>query len=136
MDWIFRLTYGCDLRQGIEDFCHNHNIHSAVIVTTVGCLYQAVIRLADGHSTVCLNERYEIVSLTGTVSDGGSHLHIALADSQGRVVGGHVCYGCLVNTTAEIALRSLDGSYLLNRQFDEQTGYNELVITETKEDLK
>ena len=136
MDSIFRLTYGCDLRQGIEDYCQKHDIHSAVIVTTVGSLYQVVIRLADGHSTVGLNDRYEVVSLTGTVSDGGSHLHIALADSQGRVVGGHVCYGCLVNTTAEVALRSLDESYRLNRQLDEQTGYNELVVTEIKEELK
>ena len=136
MDYIFRLTYGCDLRQSIEDFCQKNGITSAVVVTVVGSLYQAVNRLADGHSTVSLNEQYEIVSLTGTVSANGSHMHIALADRQGKVLGGHVCYGCQVNTTAEVALRSLDGAYRLSRQYDERTGYNELVITGTKEDLK
>ncbi len=136
MDYIFRLTYGCDLRQSIEDFCRNNGITSAVIVTVVGSLYQAVIRLADGHSTVSLNEQYEIVSLTGTVSDNGSHMHIAMAERQGKVLGGHVCYGCLVNTTAEVAIRSLDGTYRLTRQLDDTTGYNELVITGTKEEFK
>ena len=136
MDYIFRLTYGCDLRQGIEQFCQRQNITSAVIVTTVGCLYEASLRLADGESTADLKDNYEIVSLTGTVSADGAHQHISLADRQGKVIGGHMRYGCLVNTTAEVALRSLDDRYRLSRQFDETTGYDELVITDLKEVCK
>ena len=130
MDYAFRLTYGQDLRQGIEEFCRSHGISAAVIVTVVGCLYEAAIRLADGETIISLKDNYEIVSLTGTGSADVAHLHISLADRQGKVIGGHMCPGCLVNTTAEVAIRSLDDRYRFTRQFDESTGYDELVITE------
>ena len=49
--------------------------------------------------------KFEIVSLTGTLSAGGSHhLHVAIADSTGAVFGGHLLAGCVVRTTAEIVL--------------------------------
>ena len=124
----FRLTYGMDLRQGIEDYCRDNNIHSAAIVTVVGCVYRARIRLADGETIEEYDDRYEIVSLTGTISPDGSHMHISLADEDGRVIGGHMCNGCLVNTTAEVVLVSLDEEYRFSREYDDSTGYDELVI--------
>ena len=124
----FRLTYGMDLRQGIEDYCRDNDIHSAAIVTVVGCVYRARIRLADGETIEEYDDRYEIVSLTGTVSPDGSHMHVSLADEDGRVIGGHMCTGCLVNTTAEVVLVSLDDEYLFSREYDDSTGYDELVI--------
>lgn len=57
------------------------------------------IRLANysknnKNETVSLDERFEIVSLTGTLSRHGAHLHISIADFQGNVVGGHLMDGC------------------------------------------
>ncbi|MBQ2684694.1 MAG: DNA-binding protein [Erysipelotrichaceae bacterium] len=124
----FRLTYGKDLRQGIEDYCRDNDIQSAAIVTVVGCVYRARIRLADGETIEEYDDRYEIVSLTGTISPDGSHMHISLADEDGRVIGGHMCNGCLVNTTAEVVLVSLDEEYRFSREYDDSTGYDELVI--------
>ena len=124
----FRLTYGMDLRQGIEDYCRDNDIHSAAIVTVVGCVYRARIRLADGETIEEYAERYELVCLTGTVSPDGSHMHVSLADEDGRVIGGHMCNGCLVNTTAEVVLVSLDEEYRFSREYDDSTGYDELVI--------
>ena len=124
----FRLTYGMDLRQGIEDYCRDNDIHSAAIVTVVGCVYRARIRLADGETIEEYDDRYEIVSLTGTVSPDGSHMHVSLADEDGSVIGGHMCNGCLVNTTAEVVLVSLDEEYRFSREYDDSTGYDELVI--------
>ena len=124
----FRLTYGMDLRQGIEEYCRDNDIHSAAIMTVVGCVYRARIRLADGETIEEYDDRYEIVSLTGTISPDGSHMHISLADEDGRVIGGHMCNGCLVNTTAEVVLVSLDEEYRFSREYDDSTGYDELVI--------
>ena len=124
----FRLTYGTDLRQGIEEYCQANNVSAAAIVTVVGCVYRARMRLADGETIREYDDHYEIVSLTGTVSPDGSHLHISLADEEGKVIGGHMCYGCLVNTTAEVVLASLDEEYQFSREFDDSTGYDELVI--------
>ena len=74
------------------------------------------------------DDRYEIVSLTGTISPDGSHMHISLADEDGGVIGGHMCNGCLVNTTAEVVLVSLDEEYRFSREYDDSTDYDELVI--------
>ena len=124
----FRLIYGMDLRQGIEEYCQANNVSAAAIVTVVGCVYRARMRLADGETIREYDDRYEIVSLTGTVSPDGSHLHISLADEEGKVIGGHMCYGCLINTAAEVVLVSLDEEYQFSREFDDSTGYDELVI--------
>ena len=75
-----------------------------------------------------LDERFEIVSLTGTVSRHGAHLHMSLADYQGNVVGGHVMEGCEVFTTAEIVLGECSG-HVFTRQRDDETGFDELVVT-------
>ncbi len=56
-------------------------------------------------------------------------MHISLADKNGAVIGGHLKEGCLVGSTAEICIEELD-NYILTREFDETTGYKELVITE------
>ena len=47
---------------------------------------------------------FEIVSLSGSIcGDGGLHLHMSMADNEGRVVGGHLKYA-RVWTTAELLL--------------------------------
>ena len=75
-----------------------------------------------------LQERFEIVSLTGTVSRHGCHLHMALSDHQGNVVGGHVLEGCEVFTTAEIVIGECV-NHVFSREHDEETGFDELVVT-------
>ncbi len=124
----FRLTRGSDLRKGIEDYCHDNSINAAAVVTVVGCVYRASMRLADGKTVRDFENDYEIVSLTGTVSRDGVHMHISLADEEGKVIGGHMAYGCLVNTTAEIVLVSLDEEFSFTREYDESTGYDELNV--------
>jgi hypothetical protein len=52
---------------------------------------------------------------------------MAVSDEQGCVVGGHVCYGNAVRTTAEVLLAQLP-EWNLGREHDPGTGYKELVI--------
>ena len=127
--YAFRLTYGTDLRKGIEDYCLDKGIKAAAILTCVGCVYKARLRLADGKTIEDFDEHYEIVSLTGTISRNGSHMHVSLADDCGKVIGGHLVYGNLINTTAEVVLEALDDEYEFVREYDEATGYDELVVT-------
>ena len=42
------------------------------------------------------DERFEVLSLVGTLSQDGVHLHISLGDADGKVWGGH-----LVKATGE-----------------------------------
>jgi hypothetical protein len=54
--------------------------------------------------------------------------HVASADAQGRVLGGHAGYGCSVRTTAEILVALLPTWYFA-REPDALTGWSELTIT-------
>ena len=69
----------------------------------------------------------ELLTLSGSVAADGSHLHASLARADGSVVGGHVAYGCVVRTTAEVLLALLPG-WAFTREADAATGYAELRI--------
>ena len=125
MERVFRLHRGEDLLQGIRQAASD--MDAAYVACCVGCVSAARIRDASGVTVRELHEDMEIVSLTGTVSAKRCHLHIALSKEDLSTIGGHLMEGCIVNTTAEIVLRELDG-VRFDTAFDPQTGYDELVI--------
>lgn len=122
----FRLKKGDDLKVCIEDMCKG--INTAVVLSGVGCVYHAHIRLAKAVDYFDADQDYEIVSLTGTISNGSAHIHISLSDDKGNVIGGHLEKGCLINTTCEIVLGILE-EYSSKREFDPNTGYDEIEFT-------
>ena len=120
-----RLKPGEDLRVEIEKLVKDNNARAGVVLSLVGSLSKASLRLADGKKVKSWDKPFEIVSGTGTVSVNGCHIHIAISDEDGNVFGGHLKEGCVVNTTAEIVLLVFpDTEY--KRVFDEETGYDEL----------
>ena len=125
--YCLRLSPGDDLKQGLQAFTESQAIAAGCVLTTVGSLQQANLRFAGQTEATMLNGRFEIVSLVGTLSPQGLHLHLAIADSQGHMIGGHVMPGCLIYTTAEIVVGVLSG-VTFQRRLDAQTGYRELVI--------
>ena len=72
---------------------------------------------------------FEIVSLTGTVSVNGSHLHISISDSEGKTIGGHLLEGCKIYTTTEIFIGSTT-AYEFKRVKDGTTEWEELQVNE------
>lgn len=122
-----RLKRGSDLKETIEKICIDNNVDTAVILSGVGCLYQIRIRLAKAEGFLEDRNDYEIVSLNGTVSKGQAHIHIALSDETGKTVGGHLSEGCLVNTTCELVMGVLE-EYSSERQYDQETGYDEICF--------
>jgi len=76
-----------------------------------------------------LEQRLEIIALNGTLSRHGLHLHIALADGAGKMLGGHLLDGSLIYTTAEIVL-GIVPRVKFERKVDLATGYLELAITD------
>ena len=125
--YVFRLQRGDDLYESLHAYCKQQHIQAGYAATCVGCLLKANIRSADGATVCTLEERMEIVSLTGTVSENRCHLHISLSREDLSVIGGHLMPGCIVNTTAEVVLCELDGLSFV-KEFDSDTGYNELRI--------
>ncbi len=120
-----RLYPGDDLRGAIETALRGQG--AAFVLQGIGSLSVARLRLAGRPGADELLGDMEILTLAGSVSPDGAHLHMTVADSEGRVLGGHVAPGCIVRTTAEVLVALLPG-HAFGRELDGATGYPELVI--------
>ncbi len=133
-----RLTKGDDLVSSMEKAAlsamEKSGTSSAFVLTAVGSLECVTLRMAnasnsDGNFVNEVkewNERLEVVSLVGTFSRDGKHLHMSVSDSKGNVFGGHVMSGKIF-TTLELVI-----GVILNVDFsrvqDPTTGYKELSV--------
>lgn len=125
--YTFRLKVGQDLLEEIEAFIVAKNIEAGCVLSAVGSLTHATLRLANREFFTEYDGHFEIISMTGTVSIHGSHLHISISDGDGKTIGGHLVQGCKIYTTAEMILGVFD-DLLYKREFAEDSGYEELVV--------
>ncbi|MFT3820692.1 MAG: DNA-binding protein [Rubrivivax sp.] len=128
-----RLRPGADLRASIEQLAARLQHRSGFVVSGIGSLTVARLRMAGEADERLVQGPLEIISLAGSVSPDGAHLHMSVADAAGTVLGGHVCPGCEVRTTAELLVAELPG-FQLSREFDAGTGFKELVIRPVRQD--
>lgn len=126
-----RLHRGDDLLASIEAIAKEHRLKAAVVLSAVGCVSRARVRDAGGVNCRNISEDCEIVSLTGTVGEVRTHLHIALSREDLTTLGGHLMPGCIINTTCELVLLELpDWQY--GKVQDSQTGYDEIEFQQRK----
>ncbi len=125
--YALRLTPGCDLRLSLEAFAREQPLRAGCILAAVGSLQTAVLRFAGQAQPTELAGPFELIALSGTLAPDGAHLHGAIADAQGNLIGGHIAAGCQIYTTAELVLGDCP-DYHFQRQLDPQTGYPELAI--------
>ena len=123
-----RLHHGDDLLQALETWMGEQEEQAGCVISAVGSLSVAQLRFAGAAEATTINGELEILSLSGTLSADGAHLHIAIAESSGAVIGGHLCSGSLVRTTAELVIGLLP-EWRFSRELDTATGYAELRIT-------
>ena len=122
-----RLRRGSDLLLSIRQLCREKHIAAGVVLSAVGCISEGRIRDASGVTIRQIRDHCEIVSLNGTVSENRCHLHIALSKEDLSTIGGHLCEGCIINTTCELVLAELPGT-AIEKEFDSETGYDELIF--------
>ena len=125
-----RLKRGEDLMESIRRVCAEKNIRAGVVLSGVGCILRGRIRDASGITVREITEHCEIVSLNGTVSAQRCHIHIALSREDLSTIGGHLCPGCIINTTCELVIGELPGIGFGVEQ-DQETGYDELIFENT-----
>mmetsp|Transcript_7078 Transcript_7078/g.13092 ORF Transcript_7078/g.13092 Transcript_7078/m.13092 type:complete len:172 (-) Transcript_7078:1300-1815(-) len=139
-----RLTPGQDLVPALEEFAgkamEQSNASASFVLSAVGSLDYVKLRMAnacrqdvdDSSSTTTMSvfkeweERLEVISLVGTFSPSGKHLHMSVSDGQGAVYGGHLI-AAKVFTTLELVLGVIQGVDF-SRSLDSRTGYTELVV--------
>ena len=122
-----RLHRGADLLRSIKQLCQEQHIAAGAVLSAVGCISRGRIRDASGVTIRQIEDHCEIVSLNGTVSENRCHLHIALSREDLSTLGGHLCPGCIINTTCELVIAEIPGT-AIEKEFDEETGYDELIF--------
>jgi uncharacterized protein len=122
-----RLPPDVDLRQTLKSIAQAENITAGIILSGIGSLKTVVLRFAGQNTHITIEAKHEILTLAGTVSTEGIHLHMSVANAQGEVIGGHVVDGCIIYTTAEITIGILP-DLRFTRSPDPQTGFLELAI--------
>lgn len=125
--YSFRLRPGQDLKVELDAFVKQHRVEAGAMLTCVGSLTDVTLRLANQDGPTVWQGHFEIVSLVGTLSINGSHLHLSVSDSTGRTIGGHLLAGCKIYTTAEIVVGVMPGLRYV-REPDSTYGYRELVV--------
>ncbi len=124
-----RLSPGVDLRAALDQALRERGVAAAFVVAGIGSLRPARLRLAGAEQCLLLDEDCELLSLSGSLSPDGSHLHASVSLPDGRVLGGHLLPGSRVRTTAELLIAWLPG-WQFARAPDPATGYAELRIRE------
>lgn len=122
-----RIGAGQDLRAVLDALVAEHHVDAAFVLQGIGSLSVARLRFAGRPEFTELRGDLEILTLGGSLSPDGPHLHASVADDGGRVIGGHLGPGCIVRTTAEVLLALVPG-WTFTREPDTCTGYDELVV--------
>ena len=122
-----RLRRGDDLLLSIRKLAEEKCIAAGVVLSAVGCISKGRVRDASGVTIRDIEEHCEILSLDGTVSQARCHLHIALSREDLSAIGGHLCPGCIINTTCELIIAELPG-IRYDVEEDPETGYDELIF--------
>lgn len=102
---IGKLAYKSDLLRALNKMAAAQGIRGG-IVQVMGSLSRARLSFYDqqirAYRELDFDAPHEIVAGTGNISlrngDGAPsvHLHLAVADAEGKVVGGHCLEGCTV----------------------------------------
>lgn len=124
-----RLKPGDDLKKSIQAFVDANQIEAGWIASCAGSLTDYHLRFANQPNGSKGKGHFEIVSLSGTLSTNGSHIHLSISDKTGNTIGGHLLDECIVYTTAEIVIQSTS-SLVFTREKDGTTEWPELQITE------
>ena len=127
-----RLEHGDDLYDALTSFCQKNHIALGWI-EAIGAVQEACISFYEQegyedskkrYKPISLDQPLEILNLTGNVSlrEGIAfvHAHISLADSEGRVYGGHLAQGTKV-FACEFVIHAFEGKKF-EREEDGLTG--------------
>ncbi|MDM7936757.1 MAG: DUF296 domain-containing protein [Cyanobium sp. CZS 48M] len=109
------LEPGSDLRRSLEQLAQEQNA-SGFVLGVVGNLAQAAFQCPGKIGPTVLRGELEIITLQGTVSPEGVHLHLSLSDGDCRVWGGHLEPGSRVLKGADLLVGLIDTSPLATAQ--------------------
>jgi predicted DNA-binding protein with PD1-like motif/glutaredoxin len=102
------LGAGSDIRRSLESLAVELNA-SGFVLGVVGNLSQASFQCPGQAGPTILEGDLEIITLQGTISPQGVHLHLSFSDGACQVWGGHLEPGTLVQKGADLLVGLLEG---------------------------
>jgi predicted DNA-binding protein with PD1-like motif len=104
---VFKLRPGSDFCGALNEACKAHDVRSGCVLTAIGSLDGADLKVpvprpevkfayGYGPDPIRVQGPLALASMSGFIchADDGSiepHLHVVLADSQGKTWAGHLC---------------------------------------------
>jgi predicted DNA-binding protein with PD1-like motif/glutaredoxin len=101
------LEAGADLRSSLEAIARAEN-SVGFVLSVVGNLRQASFACPGRDTPTVLQGELEIITLQGTLSPQGVHLHLSFSDAACQVWGGHLEHGSSVLKGADLLLGFLE----------------------------
>ena len=95
------LKAGDDIRHTLEQWARTQQADGFVL-SVVGNLRRACFACPGKTQPTVLEGELEIITLQGTVSPGGVHLHLSFSDGDCQVWGGHLEHGSLILKGADL----------------------------------
>jgi uncharacterized protein len=95
------LEAGSDVRRSLEQLALEHNA-GGFVLSVVGNLSQAAFACPGKSAPTVLAGELEIITLQGTISPDGVHLHLSFSDASCQMWGGHLEHGTLVLRGADL----------------------------------
>ena len=90
------LGPGADLRKSLEELAQQQQAEGFVL-SIVGNLSRVAFACPGSDQPTVLTGELEIISLQGTISPQGVHLHLSFSDGECQVWGGHLEHGSEVH---------------------------------------
>ena len=102
-----KLAPGSDLRLSLEELAQRDGI-SGFVLGVVGNLTKASFQCPGQAEPTVLEGDLEVITLNGTFSPEGVHLHLSLSDGACQVWGGHLEPGTIVQKGIDLLVGVLD----------------------------
>ena len=102
-----KLDPGSDLRLSLEELVRQHGINGFVL-GVVGNLTRAAFQCPGQAEPTVLEGDLEVITLNGTISPSGVHLHLSLSDGACQVWGGHLEPGTVVQKGVDLLIGVLE----------------------------
>ena len=102
-----KLAPGSDLRLSLEELAQRDGI-SGFVLGVVGNLTRASFQCPGQAEPTVLEGDLEVITLNGTFSPEGVHLHLSLSDGACQVWGGHLEPGTIVQKGVDLLIGVLE----------------------------
>ena len=102
-----KLAPGSDLRLSLEELAQRDGI-SGFVLGVVGNLTKASFQCPGQAEPTVLEGDLEVITLNGTFSPEGVHLHLSLSDGACQVWGGHLEPGTIVQKGLDLLIGVLE----------------------------